>query len=105
MSNKLDAEPVHIGQALGALRRARGPTQQQVARLLEMTQPEVSKLERRRDVRVSTPRAYVGAGSTTIARSRATTSKSRLSRVSTRPPLRSAQATTDASAKPSGRSS
>ena len=56
-----DAEPVHIGQALGALRRARGLTQQQVADVLEMTQPEVSKLERRRDVRVSTLRAYVGA--------------------------------------------
>lgn len=56
-----DAEQVHIGQALGALRRARGLTQQQVAGLLEMTQPEISKLERRRDVRVSTLRAYVGA--------------------------------------------
>ena len=44
-------------------------------------------------------------GNTSIVPSRATTSKSRLSRVSTRPPFRSAQATTDASTKPSGRSS
>ena len=58
---KAEAEPVDIGQALGALRRARGLTQQQVADLLEMTQPEVSKLERRRDVRISTLRSYVGA--------------------------------------------
>ena len=54
-------EPVHVGRALGALRRARGLTQQQVAEGLEMTQPEVSKLERRGDVRVSTLGAYVGA--------------------------------------------
>ncbi len=58
---RAEAEPVHIGEALGALRRARGLTQQRVADVLEMTQPEVSKLERRRDVRVSTLRAYVGA--------------------------------------------
>ena len=54
-------EPVHVGRALGALRRARGLTQQDVATRLDMTQPEVSKLERRADVRVSTLSAYVGA--------------------------------------------
>ncbi|MCY7303752.1 MAG: helix-turn-helix domain-containing protein [Thermoleophilia bacterium] len=58
---RAEAEPVHVGQALGALRRARSLTQQRVADVLEMTQPEVSKLEQRRDVRVSTLRAYVAA--------------------------------------------
>lgn len=54
-------EPVHVGRALGELRRARGLTQQEVAARLDMTQPEVSKLEQRQDVRVSTLNAYVGA--------------------------------------------
>lgn len=54
-------EPVHVGRALGELRRARGLTQQEVASRLDTTQPEVSKLERRWDVRVSTLSAYVGA--------------------------------------------
>lgn len=53
--------PVHVGRALAALRRARGLTQQEVAARLGMTQPEVSKLEQRRDVRVSTLNAYVAA--------------------------------------------
>jgi len=50
-----------VGPALGELRRGRGLTQQAVATRLDMTQPEVSKLERRSDVRVSTLSAYVGA--------------------------------------------
>jgi DNA-binding transcriptional regulator YiaG len=54
-------QPVHVGRALGALRRARGLTQREVAARLGMTQPEVSKLERRWDVRISTLSAYVGA--------------------------------------------
>ena len=54
-------EPVHVGRALGELRRGRGLTQQEVASRLDTTQPEVSKLERRWDVRVSTLSAYVGA--------------------------------------------
>jgi len=49
------------GPSLAAIRRGRGLTQQQVADRLGMTQPEVSKLERRRDVRLSTLRAYVAA--------------------------------------------
>ena len=52
---------LHVGKALAELRRDRGLTQQEVATRLDMTQPEVSKLERRRDVRVSTLNAYVGA--------------------------------------------
>lgn len=54
-------QPLHVGRALGELRRARGLTQQAVATRLDMTQPEVSKLERRWDVRTSTLNAYVGA--------------------------------------------
>jgi hypothetical protein len=55
------AEGFHAGAALRRLRAARGLTQQQVADRLGMTQPEISKLERRRDVTVSTFRSYVGA--------------------------------------------
>jgi len=50
---------IHAGAALRELRLSRGLTQQQLAVRLETTQPEISKLERRRDVRVSTLRAYV----------------------------------------------
>ena len=53
--------PPSPGASLAAIRRARGLTQQQLADRLRMTQPEVSKLERRRDVRLSTLRAYVAA--------------------------------------------
>lgn len=51
----------HAGEALRALRRTRGLTQREVAERLSMAQPEISKLERRRDVRLSTARAYVAA--------------------------------------------
>jgi transcriptional regulator with XRE-family HTH domain len=43
------------------LRLRRGLTQQRVAERMGMTQPEVSKLERRREVTLSTVRAYVAA--------------------------------------------
>lgn len=51
----------HAGGALRRLRLERRLTQAQLATRLELTQPEISKLERRRDVRLSTLRAYVGA--------------------------------------------
>jgi DNA-binding XRE family transcriptional regulator len=51
----------HAGEALRRLRRERGMTQRQVADRLDMAQPEISKLEHRRDVRLSTARAYIGA--------------------------------------------
>ncbi|MCP9488101.1 MAG: helix-turn-helix domain-containing protein [Gaiellaceae bacterium MAG52_C11] len=51
----------HAGAALRELRLDRGLTQAQLAARLETTQPEISKLERRRDVRISTFRAYVAA--------------------------------------------
>jgi len=50
-------EPV----TLAALRRDLGLTQAQVARRLRMTQSDVSKLERREDVRLSTLLAYARA--------------------------------------------
>lgn len=49
------------GAALRRLRLGRRLTQQELADRLGMTQPEISKLERRRDVRLSTMRAYVAA--------------------------------------------
>ena len=51
------AEPV----TLAALRRDLGLTQAQVARRLRMTQSDVSKLERREDLRLSTLLAYARA--------------------------------------------
>lgn len=53
--------PAPAGAALRELRLRRGLTQQQLASRLGTIQPEVSKLERRRDTRLSTVRAYVGA--------------------------------------------
>ena len=68
---RASAEPPHVGRALGELRRGRRFTQQQVATRLDMTQPEISKLEQRSDVRVSTLDAYVGAlGGRTIISAR-----------------------------------
>jgi DNA-binding transcriptional regulator YiaG len=49
------------GPALRRLREDRGITQSELARRLTMSQPEVSKLEHRDDVRLSTARAYVEA--------------------------------------------
>lgn len=49
------------GAALRRLRLSRRLTQQQLADRLGTTQPEISRLERRRDVRLSTMRAYVAA--------------------------------------------
>jgi hypothetical protein len=46
---------------LAELRRRAGMSQAQVAARLGLSQPDISKLERRADVRVSTLRAYVEA--------------------------------------------
>ena len=46
---------------LRALRRARGLSQTELARRLGISQSDLSKLERRSDVRLSTLRAYVAA--------------------------------------------
>lgn len=50
-----------IGPALKELRARRGLTQKQVAQRLGSTQPEVSKLERRDDLRLRTLHAYAAA--------------------------------------------
>lgn len=55
------APATHVGAALRAARSSRGMTQREVAERMGLAQPEVSRLERRRDVRVSTARAYVAA--------------------------------------------
>jgi hypothetical protein len=55
------AQPAAVGESLRRLRLARGRTQEQVARRLGATQPEVSKLEKRADARLSTVRAYVAS--------------------------------------------
>ena len=47
--------------SLTYLRRARGLSQKAVARTLHASQPEVSRIERRQDLHVSTLRRYVEA--------------------------------------------
>jgi DNA-binding XRE family transcriptional regulator len=56
-----ETKSFHAGAALRSVRDGRGATQRDIAQRLGMTQPEISKLERRRDVRLSTARAYVRA--------------------------------------------
>lgn len=56
-----DRPPQHVGPELRAVRVRLGLTQAEVASRLDATQPEISKLERRRDARVSTVRDYVEA--------------------------------------------
>lgn len=55
------ARALHAGAGLRRAREQLGLTQQEVANRLGMTQPEVSKLERRPDVRISSAAAYVRA--------------------------------------------
>jgi hypothetical protein len=55
------APAFHAGNALRQLRLSRRLTQLDVAERMGLSQPEVSKLERRRDVRVSTLLAYMRA--------------------------------------------
>ncbi|HEX9937146.1 MAG TPA: XRE family transcriptional regulator [Longimicrobium sp.] len=55
------AERMSAGIALNELRQARGLTQEELACRLETGQPSVSRLERRRDVRLSTLREVVEA--------------------------------------------
>jgi transcriptional regulator with XRE-family HTH domain len=46
---------------LQELRRARDLSQARIAEILDMTQPEVSKIERRTDLYLSTLRSYIEA--------------------------------------------
>jgi len=56
------AEPSReAGAALRRLRERRGLTQAELGRRVGATQPEISKLERRADVRLTTLQAYVAA--------------------------------------------
>lgn len=52
------AEELHE-MDLRELREAAGKTQEEVAKLLQTAQPEISNLERRDDFRISTLRKYV----------------------------------------------
>lgn len=73
LSAQIDADParrarVDAGKrairdalALAELRQTRGATQNQVAALLKQSQANVSRVERERDVYLSTLRAYVEA--------------------------------------------
>jgi hypothetical protein len=56
-----EAAPAAAGASLVELRRRRGLTQAAVGRRLGAAQSDVSKLERRGDLRLSTLRAYVEA--------------------------------------------
>ena len=56
---EIDALPAIGG--LAALRRSRGLTQVELAERMGISQSDLSKLERRRDVRLSTLRAYAAA--------------------------------------------
>ncbi len=58
---RLRATPGTDTVGLASLRRARGLTQREVARRMGISQSDVSKLERRDDVRVSSLRRYVDA--------------------------------------------
>lgn len=53
--------PASAGPGLRELRLRHGVTQQEIGSRLGMTQPEVSKLEHRRDIRLSTARSFVQA--------------------------------------------
>lgn len=57
----LNMEIAAYEATLAELRRARGVTQQQLAKALELTQPQVSRVEHRTDVLLSTLRSYVEA--------------------------------------------
>jgi DNA-binding XRE family transcriptional regulator len=60
-SRRAGDQETHTGAKLRALRVDRGLTQQQLAERLGMTQPEVSRIERRPDAKLSLVRAYVRA--------------------------------------------
>ena len=58
---RASARPPELALPLAILRRHVGLTQTQLARRVGMTQSDLSKFERRRDVRLSTLRNYVEA--------------------------------------------
>jgi predicted transcriptional regulator/DNA-binding XRE family transcriptional regulator len=64
--DRFGAADAHIGQRLREIRNLAGLTQAQVAERLNIGQTAVAKLERRRDLRVSTLREYLGAMGATL---------------------------------------
>lgn len=50
-----------LGSALKALRERLGVTQAELAGAMELNQPDISRIERQADMRVSTVRAYLRA--------------------------------------------
>jgi transcriptional regulator with XRE-family HTH domain len=58
---ELRTELASYEATLAEIRRARGVTQVQLAKALELTQPQVSRVEHRADVLLSTLRSYVEA--------------------------------------------
>lgn len=58
---KLDVEIAAYEATLAELRRARGLTQVQLAKTLNLSQPQVSRVEHQADVLLSTIRSYVEA--------------------------------------------
>ncbi len=58
---RAEAPSFHAGAALRQLRTTRQMTQLELAGRFDSSQPEISKLERRQDVRLSTMRGYVTA--------------------------------------------
>jgi DNA-binding XRE family transcriptional regulator len=56
---EVDAEVLEMN--LAKLRKAAGKTQKEVAKAIDMGQPELSRVERREDHRLSTLRRYVHA--------------------------------------------
>lgn len=59
--NRLDAEVAAYEAGLAQIRRAHGLTQEQLARQLGVTQGEVSRMERRADLFLSTLQSYIEA--------------------------------------------
>lgn len=58
---RTEVQPALVAADLGGLRRSQGVTQTELAGRLGMTQSDLSKLERRSDMRLSTLRAYVAS--------------------------------------------
>jgi len=57
----VDAELRLAGLRLGELRRGRGVSQTAVADVFEVTQPNVSRIEKEEDLRLSTLARYIAA--------------------------------------------
>jgi predicted transcriptional regulator len=61
-----EADDVHVGQRLREIRKLAGLTQEQLAERLQIGQAALSRVEKRRDILVSTLREYLGALGATL---------------------------------------